>query len=53
MWALLGLLALAGLVLGLLFGLGVIGRGGGGGGGSAEAGTVINGVNYDNNTVTI
>lgn len=32
MWILLGLLGLAGLVLGLLFGLGVIKLGGGGGG---------------------
>lgn len=36
MWILLGLLGLAGLVLGLLFGLGVIKLGGGGGGTNPE-----------------
>jgi hypothetical protein len=52
----LGLLGLAGLILGLLFGLGVIGGRGGAGAGATETtptGTIIDGVSYNNNTVTI
>lgn len=47
---------MAGLILGLLFGLGVIGGGGAGAGAAgttAATGTVIDGVSYNNNTVTI
>lgn len=47
---------MAGLILGLLFGLGVIG-GRGAGAGATETttptGTIIDGVSYNNNTVTI
>lgn len=54
-WALLALLALAALVLGLLFGLGVIGGTGSnfGGADTANSGVTINGVNYPNGTITI
>lgn len=60
-WALLGLLGLIGLVLGLLFGLGVIGglRGSGNAnvdgnaGGNVVDGTVIGNMTYPNNTIII
>lgn len=59
-WGILGLIGLIGLILGLLFGLGVIGGvkgtgdlNAGGVNAGAETGTVIDGVKYSDNSVTV